>query len=52
MIGVPSHVVTAVDAGSGLGFLGRADAVAAVPRRTTAQVKAAIRDNGRLIRLY
>jgi hypothetical protein len=51
MIGVPSHVMIAVDAGSGLGFFGRAEAVAAVPTRTTATANAAIRDNSRLIRL-
>jgi hypothetical protein len=49
MIGVPSHIVTAVDAGSGLRFLGRADAVAAVPSKATARAKATIRDNGMLM---
>jgi hypothetical protein len=52
MIGVPSHIVIAVDVGSGLGFLGRADAVAAVPRRTTAKAKATILDNSMLIPIY
>jgi hypothetical protein len=49
MIGVPSHIVIAVDVRSGLCFLGRADAVAAVPRKATARAKATIRDNGMLM---
>jgi hypothetical protein len=46
MIGVPSHIVIAVDAGSALCFLGRADAVAAVPSRRTAKARATMLDNG------
>jgi hypothetical protein len=54
MIGVPSHdVIVAVDWRSALCltlcFLGRADAVAAVPRRRKARAKATIRDNGKLM---
>jgi hypothetical protein len=43
--------VIAVDVRSGLCFLGRADAVAAVPRRTTAMAKATILDNSMLMRV-
>jgi hypothetical protein len=49
MIGVPSHIVIAVDGGSALFFLGRADAVAAVPRKATARAKATILDNSMLM---
>src|SRR5262245_45181651 len=49
MIGVPSHVVIAVDVGSALRFLGRAEAVAAVPRTRTARARVAILNNGRLM---
>jgi hypothetical protein len=49
MIGVPSHIVIVVDVRSALCFLGRADALAAVPRRRTAQAMATILDDGMLM---
>src|SRR5262245_34841750 len=52
MIGVPSHVVIAVDGRAALCFLGRADALAAVPRRRTANARASILDKGMLMPLY
>jgi hypothetical protein len=49
MIGVPSHIVVGVDAGSTLCFLGRADAVAAAPRTRTARARVTVLDNGTLM---
>jgi hypothetical protein len=49
MIGVPSHIVAGVVAGSTLCFLGRADAVAAAPRTTTATARANNLDSGALM---
>jgi hypothetical protein len=49
IIGVSSHIVVAVAARSARCFLGRADAVAAAPRTTTARARATILDNGTLM---
>jgi hypothetical protein len=49
MIGVVSQVVIAVDVRSALCFLGRADAVVAAPRTTTARARVTILDNGTLM---
>src|SRR5262249_49399320 len=49
MIGVPSHVAIAVDVRSGMCFLGRADAVVAVARTTTAKARVTILDSGTLM---
>jgi hypothetical protein len=48
MIGVPSHIVAGVVAGSALCFLGRADAVAAAARTRTARARVIVLDNGML----
>jgi hypothetical protein len=49
MIGVPSHIVVGVNAGSMLCFLGRADAVATAPRTRTARARVTLLDNGMLM---
>ena len=49
MIGVPPHIVVDVVVRSALGFLGRADAVAAAPRTRTAKARVTILDNGTLM---
>src|SRR4051794_21252771 len=51
MIGVPSHVVVDVVVRSTLCFLGRADAVAAIPRTRTARGGATFRNTGVLMLL-
>jgi hypothetical protein len=52
MSGVPWQFVVVVAVCSALCFLGRADAVVAVPRTRTAKARATILDNGTVMPAY